>query len=29
MVDPFTALAAVKTAVIAGKELGSVTKQIG
>jgi len=29
MVDPFTALAAVKTAVSAGKELVSVTKQIG
>ena len=29
MIDPFTALAAVKTAVSAGKELVSVTKQIG
>jgi len=29
MIDPFTALAAVKSAVSAGKELVSVTKQIG
>ena len=29
MVDPFTALAAVKAAVSAGQELVSVTKQIG
>ena len=29
MIDPFTALAAVKSGVSAGKELVSVTKQIG
>ena len=29
MIDPFTALAAVKSAVAAGKELVNVTKQIG
>ena len=29
MIDPFTALAAVKSAVSAGKELVNVTKQIG
>jgi len=29
MIDPFTALAAVKSAVAAGKEIVNVTKQIG
>ena len=29
MIDPFTAFAAVKSAVSAGKELVNVTKQIG
>ena len=29
MIDPFTALAGIKAAVSAGKELVSVTKQIG
>jgi hypothetical protein len=29
MIDPFTALAAVKAAVSAGQELVNVTKQIG